>query len=132
MTNIRFQNVCEKIIICQTYKENAYKSTIQVWDSFKLFKDFLKIEKKWKGRRFSKDFLIEALPASRLRKHGMVGPADKSCICSVTVPPPTAGPTAHVGLTWAEVSHVQDISQHRITSNHIQQGHFGALGAGTR
>lgn len=123
--------MCE-IIICQTYKENGSKSITQVWNSLKFFKDFLRIEKKWKGRRFSKDLLKEALPAPKLRKHGTVGPADKSCICRKTVPPPTAEPRAHVDLTRAEVSHVQDISQRGVTSNRVQQGHFGALGAGTR
>ena len=81
MTNTRFQNVCEKIVICQTYKENGYKSIIQVWNSLKLFKHFLRIEKKWKGRRYSKDFLKEALPASKL-----MGPAEKGRVCGVTVP----------------------------------------------
>ena len=45
---------------------------------------------------------------------------------------PTAGPTAHEGLTRAAVSHVPDGSPRRVTANHVQQGHFGALGAGTR
>lgn len=69
--------MCE-IIICQTYKENGYKSITQVWNSLKFFKDFLRIEKKWKGRRFSKDLLKEALPAPKLRKHGTVGPAARA------------------------------------------------------
>ena len=107
-----FAKLTEKMATKLLYKSGTPLSSSRI---------FLRIEKKWKGRRFSKDFLKAALPASK-----RMAPAEKSCLCGATVPPPTAAATAREGLTRAELSHAQDVSQRitSTTSSRATSGHW--------